>query len=239
MQLLLLLPTSTETALCSAARSALLPASTISTEPAFCCRNSFTQARARLNVFCHTHAPTMDHECIHLQWHTYAYTRMHAHTYTRTHAYMHVCIYGGLNCTLRFITMMICLYECSIFSRFPPPLPPPVYIYNKIISDAFDINWVEQWYWLWHDCKCFFHWSNWFNGFIFVETILVVLELLWREQVVVSLMQLDWKWWWVATCLYRTVYSVETVAYLIGTGDEISTVALFLICSGKYIGLST
>ena len=50
-------------------------------------------------------------------------THTHMHTYTRTHAYMHVCIYGGLNCTLRFITMMICLYECSIFSRFPPTTP--------------------------------------------------------------------------------------------------------------------
>ena len=100
----LLLPTSTETTLCSAARSALLPASTISTEPAFCCRNSFTQAKARLNVFCQTHThthwimqcmkltatyihiQTHPHPCAHTHTHTHTHTHLHAHTHTLDHA---------------------------------------------------------------------------------------------------------------------------------------------------------
>lgn len=39
------------TARCSAARSALLPASTINTDPVVCCRSSRTHCSARLNVF--------------------------------------------------------------------------------------------------------------------------------------------------------------------------------------------
>ena len=112
MQLLLLLPTSTETALCSAARSALLPTSTISTEPAFCCRNSFTQARARLNVFCHTHAPTMDHECIHLQC-----TRMHTHACMHAHTYTCTCIHKHKNCHNSFLVLSWTMPRGSSFYK--------------------------------------------------------------------------------------------------------------------------